>query len=130
MIYALVITIVAALVLLAIPTVLALAGRRATEGNFSISGWSWRPNALGFTLIAIVLSVALWRFFPVFLFLPMLIPFVWRFRGGRRPGAGGPFNWQWRARGGPPPSTNGHSNGHKRDDKGAIEGQHRNLDDE
>ncbi len=130
MVYALIITTVAALVLLAIPTVLVLAGRRATEGNFSISGWSWRPNALGLTLLAIVAVVLLGRFFPVVFFLPMLIPFFWRFRGGRKPGTGGPLNWQWRARRGPPPSTNGHSNGHKKDGQNTIEGQYRNVDDE
>lgn len=129
MIYALVITILAGLVLLAVPTVLALAGRRATRGEFSLSGWRWRPNALGLTLLAIVAVVVLGRIFPVVFFLPMLIPFFWRFRGGRRSGSGGPFNWQWRARRGPPPSTNGHSNGHKQDDQNAIEGQYRNLDE-
>lgn len=134
MIYALAITVIAGLVLLAIPSGLYMAGRRVfgdSKTSLSRPGWSFRPNALGFTLIAIVLSFALWRIFPGFLLLPMLIPFVWRFRGGggRRSGTGGPFVWQWRARRGPPP-TNGHSNGHTKDDESSIEGQFRNIDDE
>ncbi len=134
MVYALIIAIAAGLALLALPTGLYLAGRRAKDGNFSLSGWSFRPNALGFTVIALIASLALSRIFPGFLLLTMLIPFVWRFRGGgggRSPGRGsGPFTWQWRARRSPPPSTNGHSNGHERDGERRIEGQQRDVDEE
>jgi hypothetical protein len=133
-IYALAIAIVAGLALLAVPTGLFLAGRRAfgaDKGTRSRLGWSWRPNALGFSLLAIVATLVLSRAFPEILFLPLVIPLFWRFRGrGRRSGRGGPFVWQWRARRGDPPPTNGHSNGHAKDDENAIEGQFRNLDDE
>jgi hypothetical protein len=124
MIYALVITIAAGLVLLALPTGLFLAGRRAVHGDFSLRGWRWHPNALGFTVLAIVAAVVLWRIFPEFLFLPLVIPFFWRWRGRR---SGGPFAWTWRARRQqqPPPT-----NGHRKDDDHAIEGQYRNLDDD
>jgi len=140
-VYALIIAITAGLALLAIPAVLYLAGQRAKDGSLSLSGWSFRPNVLGFTVIALIASLALSRIFPGFLLLTMLIPFVWRFRGGgrgggggdggQRPRPGGPFVWQWRVRRDPPSTSNGHSNGHdKPDERRRIEGQPRHLDDE
>ena len=126
MVYALVITIAAGLLLLALPAGLFWASRRASQSSLSFRGWRWHPNALGFTLLAIVAAVLLWRVFPAVIFLPMVIPFFWRFRGRR---SGGPLVWQWRARSGQP-HTNGQSNGRQKDDDPAIEGQYRNLDDE
>src|ERR1700694_4321491 len=102
MIYALIITVIAGLALLSIPTAIVVAGRRLRKRGLAVSGWSIRPNAVGFTIIAIVVAFTLGRVFPEVLFLPLVLPFFWRFRGGRRSGAGVPFAWQWRARREPP----------------------------
>jgi hypothetical protein len=128
MVYALVITVAAGLLLLALPAGLFWFGRRATQGNLSFRGWRWHPNRIGFSVLAIVAAVVFARFFPGILFLLFVIPVLWRFRG-RRSGGGRPFVWQWRAKRGQP-HTNGQSNGHKQGDDPAIEGQYRNLDDE
>jgi hypothetical protein len=128
-IYAVVIAIAAGLALLAIPAGLFMLGRKAAQGALSLRNWSWRPNGLGFAVLAILGAVVLWRIFPEVLFVPFIIPFFMRFRGRRSGGTsgnGGPFVWQWRSRRGQPPS----SNGHKQDDDQAIEGQYRNVDDE
>jgi len=128
MIYALVLTVAAGLLLLALPTGLFLAGRNVSRGGFSFRSWRWHPNALGFTALALVATFILWRIFPEVLFLPMVLPFFWRWRSRR---SGGTSGWTWRAKRGQAPPTNGHhSNGHHKDDDHAIEGQYRNLDDE
>jgi hypothetical protein len=125
-VYALVLAVAAGLLLLAIPAGLLLAGRRISWDGFSLRGWSWRPNALGFSLLTILAALALWRLFPEFLLLPVFLPLLWRWRDRR---SGQAFAWQWRAKRGRP-STNGRSNGHQHGDDPSIEGQYRHKDDE
>ena len=127
MLYAITITIAAGLLLLALLGGVALLARRVAEagerGVGPFAGWRWHPSGLGWLLlIALPLAgLLLWRVFPVFVFLPMFLPFVWRWRRGR----GAPFTFVRRRRPGRP-STNGH---HPADDR-AIEGSYRPLDDE
>jgi hypothetical protein len=121
MIYALAITIFAGLFLLALVSGLSLLVQRGGWRGLALGSWRWRPNAIGFTVLALVAALLLWRVFPEFLFLPIIIPFLWRGRGRR----GRPNKWAWRSGQRRPPS-----NGHRPDDSHAIEGQYRNLDDE
>lgn len=126
MLYALTITIAAGLLMITLITGVVLLVRRATvavkSGVGPVAGWSWRPSPLGLLLVLLVslAGIALWRVFPVFLFIPFVVPFFWRWRGRSRAA----FTFV-RRRGHRPPS-NGHSagNGH------AIEGSYRPLDDE
>ncbi len=121
MIYALSITIVAGLFLLGLLMGLGLLVQRGGWRGWSVQGWRWHPNALGFTVLALVAGLLLWRVFPEFLFLPVIIPFVWRWRGR----GGRPNMWVWRSRRQRPPA-----NGHRAGDEGAIEGQYRKTDDD
>jgi hypothetical protein len=127
MTYALIITIAAAVALLALAGGGTLLARRAlgvaSRGEVSLGRWRWYPSQWGWLLFLLlpVAAIVLWRFFPVFLFLPIIVPFFWRWsaRGrafgfGRRPPR--------RQR----PSSNGHHNGHDR----SIEGSYRAADDE
>jgi hypothetical protein len=134
MVYALILAVGAALLLLALPLAGYALSQRAKGGTISLSGWNFRPNALGLTIIAIVVTAVAWRFFPGFLFLPFLIPFFWRFRWGggggggggggeRGPMPGGPFVWQWRRRD-PSKPENGHP---KEDERQRDESRFRNL---
>lgn len=86
MLYALTITIAAGLALLAIFAGAALLARRlASEGGLSLPsrGWRWYPSAIGLLLLPIA-ALVLWRFFPVLLLLPIIIPFVLRRGSGIR----------------------------------------------
>ncbi len=66
-------------------------------------------------------AIVLWRVFPVVLFIPMVVPFFWRWRAGRRERVS-----FVRRRDEHRPSSNGHSAG----DGHAIEGSSRPVDDE
>jgi hypothetical protein len=121
MIYALAITIFAGLFLLMLLGGLGLLIQRGGWRGLALGSWRWRPNAVGFTVLALVAGLLLWRVFPELLLLPIIIPFLWRGRGrgGQR------YRWAWRSGRRRPPS-----NGHRADDGHAIEGQYRSLDDE
>ena len=126
MAYAVIITIAVAALLLGLIGGGALLARRAvgaaSRGESVFGAWRWHPNQLGWLLVLVVPVAAffLWRVFPIFLFLPIVVPFFlrWRGRGGR------PFNWRSRRR--QRPSSNGHREG----DDQTIEGTYRSLDDE
>jgi hypothetical protein len=126
MAYAVIITIAVAALLLAIIGGVALLARRAvgaaSGGESPFGGWRWHPNQLGMLLLVVVPVAAflLWRVFPVFLFLPIIVPFFlrWRGRGGR------PFTWRSGRQQRPS------SNGHRQGDDQTIEGTYRSLDDE
>jgi hypothetical protein len=84
MAYALTITLAAALAMLALVALAYLLARRAVAagGIGDIGGWRWFPSPLG-VLLLIALPVAglvLFRFFPVFLILPFVVPFIMRGR--------------------------------------------------
>ncbi len=67
------------------------------------------------------IGLLLWRVFPAFLFLPIIIPFFWRWQSGSRA-----FFRGWRP-GQRRPPTNGNGS-YRADDP--IEGRYRPLDDE
>ena len=127
MLYALTLTIAAGLLLIGLLVGVTLLARRAAanaeRGLGPFAGWHWQPSALGwlFVLVLPVAGILLWRVFPVFLFLPMFLPFLWRWRSGGRP----PFDFVRRRRSSRPPT-----NGHRPADDRAIEGSYRPLDDE
>jgi hypothetical protein len=127
MLYALTITIAAGLLLIGLLVGITLLARRAAanaeRGLGPFAGWRWQPSGLGWLLLVLlpVAGVLLWRVFPVFLFLPLFLPFVWRWRGGGRP----MFTFVRRPR-----SRKPSSNGHRKDEDHAIEGSFRPLDDE
>jgi len=121
MVYALVITIAAGLFLLGLLGGLALLYQRGGWRGVSLGSWRWQPSALGVTLLLLVGGLVLWRLAPVFLFLPAVIPFFWRWRRGRSR----PTFRAWRSGRRRPPA-----NGHDAADGRAIEGRYRNLDDE
>ena len=121
MVYALTITIVAGVLLLLILGGGAVLARRAAGSEVAlpaIGRLRWYPSPLGLLLLLPVAALLLWRFFPAFLFIPLIFPFFWR---GRRRGT--PF-FVWRSR-----RRTSSSNGHKAD-KSTIEGQYHPLDDE
>ncbi len=96
MVYALAITVAAGLVLLALIGGVALLARRAAgaaaEGRAPFGRWRWYPSPLALLLLIPLAGLLLWRFFPVLIFVPFILPFFWRRRGRRRP----PF-FVWRA---------------------------------
>ena len=110
MIYALTITIAAGLLLLLLLAGGFVAVRRAVDKGWqpAIGRWRWYPNSLGrLLLLALPLAgLVLWRLFPELLFVPFLLPLVWRWR---------------RRRGRPAPRS-------ANDD--SIEGSYRPLDDQ
>lgn len=111
MIYALVVTIAAGLLLLALLGGAVLLARRAagaTDGWPSFGRWRWYPSALGLALLLLAGGLLLWRLFPALLFIPIILPFFLR----------GRFRW----RGGS--STVGGGNG-----DGSIDGHYRRLED-
>ncbi len=87
MTYALLITIAAALALVALVGGGALLARRAagtaSRGEAPFGSWRWYPSPLGLALLVLLplAGLLLWRAFPVFLFLPVVLPFFWRWRG-------------------------------------------------
>ena len=126
--YALIITIAAAALLLGLAGGGALLARRAfdtaSRGEVSVGRWRWYPSQWGWLLVLLlpVAALVLWRVFPAFLFLPLVVPFFWRWSGrGRR------FGFRRRPPQQQRPSSNGHHhNGHDR----SIEGSYRAADDE
>jgi len=121
MIYALTTTIaVGVLLLLLLAGAVLLARRAAGEGWPSIGRWRWYPSPLGLLLLLPIAALLLWRFFPAFLFIPLILPFFLR---GRR--VGRPFFFVRR-----PGRRGSSSNGRHSADERPIEGQYRPLDDE
>ena len=45
----------------------------------------WYPNWFGLTVLALLVAVVAWRFFPGFLLLPFILPFAFRWRRHRGP---------------------------------------------
>jgi len=88
MLIPLTITIAAALLLFALfGGGLLLARRLATEGapGLSLRGWRWYPSPIALLVLAAVVALVALRFFPAFIFIPFILPFVLRRgRGGFR----------------------------------------------
>ena len=89
MVYALTITVVAGLLLLALIGGVALLARRAAdaaaEGRAPFGRWRWYPSPLALLILIPLAGLLLWRFFPLVLIVPFILPFFWRGRGNRRP---------------------------------------------
>ena len=123
MVYALTITIVVGLALLAFIGVGVVLAQRAAGGTLawpSLRSWRWYPSPLGLLLLFALVGLLFWRVLPVFLLVPILLPFFWRRRRMR-----GPFFFTWKPGRRPAPPRAGF-NGHDR----PIEDQYRPLDDE
>jgi hypothetical protein len=121
MIYSLAITATVALILLFL-----LAGgfvyvRRAVgaaaEGRAPFGRWRWYPSPLGLLLLVPLAALLFFRFFPVVLLIPIILPFL-------RRGARGPLSFLWNA-GRPAPPQSRTRDG----DDGETEGEYRPLDD-
>lgn len=116
MVYALVVTIAAAILIFAALLGGTLLARRAAgAGNLrlpSIGRWRWYPSPLGLLLLLPMLGLLVLRVVPGLFLLPFLLRFMSRGRGLRRP----PFTR--------PPRQDGP------DDDDAIPGEYRPLDDE
>ena len=114
MVYALALTIGAALLLLVLAGIAVSVARQASAGGgWRIGSWRWFPSPLAVLLLLPLLGLVLWRFFPALLFIPFVLPFFWR-RGRRT----GPLFTRFRRR--------------RRTDGGAerdIDPGHRPLDD-
>jgi len=100
---------------------LALLGAVVFRGSgVSVRGWRWHPSMLGITVLVLAGALIFWRFFPELLFLPIILPFFWRFRMGGR-GRGPTWTVPHRSRRAedePPP------------DERAIDAQFRHVEDE
>ena len=83
--YALVVTIAAGVLLLALlgGAVVLARGVAAGGGLPSIRGWRWFPSPLALLIVVPVVALLAWRALPVLLVLPFVLPFFLR---GRRRG--------------------------------------------
>jgi len=87
MLYALLLTIAAGLVALFLLSGGLLFARHAVEaarrGEAPFGRWRFYPSPLGLLLLLLLplAALVLWRVFPAFFFLPIIIPFFWRWRG-------------------------------------------------
>ena len=84
--YALTITIAVGLAILLLIAGVFLSARRlagaAARGEAPFGRWSWLPSPWVFLLLP-ALGLLLWRLFPAFLFIPIILPFFWRLGGER-----------------------------------------------
>ncbi|MGB2694729.1 MAG: hypothetical protein WBD55_06010 [Dehalococcoidia bacterium] len=118
MVYALVITIAAALLILAAIAGGTLLVRQAAGHSVPTLGrWRFYPSPIGLLVLPLLAALVFLRFVPGLLFIPFVLPFALR---GRR-------FWGGRRRRNEP--TNGRNSGESVDES-TIEGQYRNLDDE
>ena len=121
MVYALLITIAAGVLLFLLLGGGAVLARRAADGQWPSLGRSrWYPSPFGMLLLVPVAGLLLFRFLPVLFILPIILPF---FRRGR--GLSGPLFRLWSMGRRPPPPDE-----EQEDDDGSIEGRYRPLDDE
>lgn len=128
MVYALVITIAAGVLLLFLIGGAVLFARRAATGNWpSIGRWRWYPSPLGLLLLLPLAGLLLWRIFPALLLLPVIFPFFLR---GRRWGQPLFFLWNLGRRNGRPADEARDETRDERGDDSTIEGQYRPLDEE
>lgn len=120
MTYALIITVAVGLLLLLLLGSGGFLARRVMEaaerGEAPFGRWRWYPSPLGLLLLLLLplAALLLWRIFPAFLFIPIIIPFFWRWRR-----LGRPFFFGQRPGRRPPE--------HEDD---SIEGRYRPLDDQ
>lgn len=88
MLYSLVITIAAAIVLVAVIAGVALLARRLSggEGLAVFRGWRWYPSPLGLLILLPIVAFLLIRAAPLLLLIPLAIPLLWRSRRLAGPG--------------------------------------------
>lgn len=121
MIYSLAITATVALVLLFLLgggfVFVRRAAGAAAEGRAPFGRWRWYPSPLGLLLLVPLVALLFFRFFPVVLLIPIMLPFL-------RRRAGGPLSFLWNAGRAAPPQSRSQD-----DSDGEIEGEYRPLDD-
>lgn len=122
MLYALAVTIATGLLLLALLGAGVLIARRAAGRPVSlpVAGGRWYPSPLGLLLVLPLLGLLAWRFLPVLLIIPLVLPFFWRRRRLASPVF---FIWNLGRRQASP------DDGRDGDDD-VIPGEYRSLDDD
>lgn len=103
--YAFIITIAAGLALLMLLLGALVVGRRGV----TVRGWSWYPSPLALLLLLPLAGLLLWRFLPIFLLIPIIVPFIFRrgrrlrppFIGNGADGHNGPIDAEYRPADGP-----------------------------
>lgn len=82
MIYALTITILAGVALLALFVGVALLARKVAQGEglSALRGWRWYPSPLALLVLIPIAAFVLFRAVPFLLVIPLIIPFYWRSR--------------------------------------------------
>ena len=55
------------------------------RGGVSFGSVRWYPNWLGLSVLALLVGVVAWRFFPGFVFVLFILPFAFRWRRHRGP---------------------------------------------
>ena len=95
MIYALTISIIAGLALLAFFVALALLARQVArgEGLGRRDGWRWYPSPLALFVLLPLVGFLVFRAAPLLFVIPVIIPFLWRSRW-----LAGPAMFFWRHR--------------------------------
>ncbi len=123
MIYALVITITVGVLILLLmgggAVIVQRAVGAAQRGEAPFGSWRWYPSPLGLLVLLPVAALLVFRFLPVLLLIPAIIPFVAR---GRR--LGGPLFFLWNL------GRQARPNKGRDDDDDIIDGESRRPDDE
>lgn len=98
--YALTITLLAGVALLALLVLLLALARRLAGAEWpSIGSWRFTPTPLGLLVLVPLAAIALRRFLPALFVLPLLIPVLLRgraFFGGRDDGPDGSIDGEFR----------------------------------
>ncbi|MEX0785666.1 MAG: hypothetical protein WD939_03420, partial [Dehalococcoidia bacterium] len=83
MLYSLVITIAAAVLIFAVLGGAALLARGIAQGDglALFRGWRWFPSPLALIILLPILAIVAIRAAPLLLLIPLALPFLWR---GRR----------------------------------------------
>jgi hypothetical protein len=86
--YPLLISLAAAIAMLALVVFVFGLGRRIADGGVSgPAGWRWYPSWAGMLVLLPIAAFLAWRFSPALLFIPIIFPLFrrsFRFRNGQR----------------------------------------------
>ena len=123
MVYALVITITVGVLILLLMGGGAVLVRRAVgaaqRGEAPFGRWRWYPSPPGLLILLPIGVLLVFRFLPVLLVIPVILPFFWR---GRR--LAGPLLFLWNL------GRQARPNKGRDDDDDIIDGESRRPDDE
>jgi len=123
MVYALVITITVGVLILLLMGGGAVLVQRAVgaaqRGEAPFGRWRWYPSPLGLLILLPIGVLLVFRFLPVLLVIPVILPFFWR---GRR--LAGPLLFLWNL------GRQARPNKSRDDDDDIIDGESRRPDDE